>query len=117
MATNAKITAKKTETANQWLDHWIATHKNPDPVGSAITNTAIAPFKAGYDAAKGVVNTTESIASFLGKLTEVSTWIRVAEVLGGAILLIMGLRQLASVASGSQQIKGIPTPNVVPVPV
>lgn len=127
MAT-AKVTAKKTTTTTtsggggflggieqsivggaSAITNPLGTKKSPSPLGSAVTATG--------NVVGGAASATESVGTFLGKLGELSTWIRVAEVLGGAILLIMGLRQLASVASGSQGVKGVPVPNMVPVPV
>jgi hypothetical protein len=41
-----------------------------------------------------IVNAGEATASFVGKLTEVSTWIRISEGIGGMILLYLGVSNL-----------------------
>lgn len=43
----------------------------------------------------GVVKAPLTVAEFLAKLTDVHIWIRVGEVAGGAILIVIGVRMLA----------------------
>jgi len=90
--------------------------------GIAKVQPVTSPLGAALGAAGSVANTVgsaagdvASVGSFLGKLTEPATWLRILEAIGGLLLLFMGLRQLASVGSGSSAIKGVPVPAVLPV--
>jgi NlpC/P60 family len=62
----------------------------------------------GVSQVEGVVGATESVGSFLGKLADPSFLLRGAEVVGGAILALLGLLLLAR-ASGL----GVPSPPVL----
>lgn len=48
--------------------------------------------------ANAVVNPLEAVSDFLGKLLEPVTWIKVGEFVGGAVLVLMGIKALAASA-------------------
>lgn len=52
------------------------------------------------DAAKSAENTAKSVGDFLGQLSDRNTWIRVAKVVVGGTLLIVGLAKMAGVDKG-----------------
>jgi hypothetical protein len=53
------------------------------------------PPKGPAKAISGAVSATEGVSSFLGQLSNKNTWVRIAEVVLGLGLLIVGLSQLA----------------------
>jgi len=62
-------------------------------------------FLSGQTPAQGAASSggqvSSSVTDFLGQLTQASTWFRVLKVIGGVILLVLGLRQLAAAAGAS----------------
>lgn len=53
------------------------------------------PKPAASGVIEGVVKAPLTVAEFLAKLTDPFLWVRVAEVAGGGILLVIGIRMLA----------------------
>jgi hypothetical protein len=49
----------------------------------------------GVATAKSAISSAESVAKFLGKLGEASTWIRIAKIIGGGVLVSYGVVLLA----------------------
>lgn len=52
---------------------------------------------------------SSALSAFFNFLTDIQTWIRIGKALGGAVLLIMGLRTL----TGSNGLPTVPTPIVI----
>jgi len=63
---------------------------------AAANQSSAPPGSSAAGAAGAKVSSLGQIGSFFGALTQKNTWIRVAEVLLGAALLIIGLAKLAS---------------------
>lgn len=51
--------------------------------------------EAGNNPIVQAIKAPITIAEFLGRLTDVHIWIRVGEVAGGAVLIVIGVRMLA----------------------
>ncbi len=87
-----------------------------DGIGVAAADTAGIAANQTNNAAKGIETTNllpswaDGLATFLSDLTSSSTWIRVAEVVIGGVLLIVGL---AHITGATQVIEKIPP--VLPV--
>jgi len=77
--------------------HVTAIKARPTSTWDEIVRDPIGSWAQGADDALKLVT---SVPEFLGKLTDPVTWIRVAEVLGGAVLVYMGLRTVLAELGG-----------------
>lgn len=82
----AKNAAQKQSYLGQGIDVWFS--------NEADAKTFMSSQQSAYGS--GEPQNAPGIADFLGRLTQASTWLRVAEVLLGSALIIVALAKLAS---------------------
>jgi hypothetical protein len=80
------------------------------PTGSAPINIDPGGVAARADTAvTSAASDATGLASFLGKLTDPSTWLRVAAIVGAGVLLIIGMIELAGGHPATDVVKGVST--------
>lgn len=82
----AKNAAQKTQLANQGYLVWFATKAAAQDFISSETSALNG----------NLPNPISGVTQFLGRLSQASTWVRVAEILIGAALIIVAVAKLAS---------------------
>jgi hypothetical protein len=73
----------------------IAAKAGSDFPGGGIVNAIGGTVAEGAGTVKDIVKAPLTIAEFLARLADVHVWIRVGEVTGGAVLIVIGVRMLA----------------------
>lgn len=73
----------------------IAAKGGPDVPGGGIVNTIGGTIAQGGHTVGEIVKAPLTVAEFLAKLADPFLWVRVTEVAGGAILIVIGVKMLS----------------------